>query len=93
MLFFLKQDGIFQLYTQKLNPNVQHGYKLDLGDEMGYPLSFALSLEKECTALMCLCKLFDVKTLSKISVNALNFRMNYCPTVIIFLHKCHSINL
>ncbi|XP_055509742.1 nucleolar protein 11-like [Leucoraja erinacea] len=54
ILFVTEKDGIFQLYTQKLNPNVQHGYKLDLGDEMGYPLSFALSLEKECTALMCL---------------------------------------
>ncbi|XP_051888960.1 nucleolar protein 11-like [Pristis pectinata] len=54
MLFVTEKAGIFQLYTQKLNLNVHHKYKLDSGEEIGYPLSFALSLEKKDTALMCL---------------------------------------
>uniref|UniRef100_UPI00398F0F5B nucleolar protein 11-like isoform X2 n=1 Tax=Pristiophorus japonicus TaxID=55135 RepID=UPI00398F0F5B len=54
LLFVTEKDGMFQLYAQKLNPNVQHTFKLDSTEENGHPLSFVLSLEQAGTVLMCL---------------------------------------
>ncbi|XP_072882485.1 nucleolar protein 11-like [Hemitrygon akajei] len=54
VFFVTEKGGIFQLYTQRLNLDVHHKYELDSGEDIGYPLSFALSLEREGTALLCL---------------------------------------
>ncbi|XP_067859999.1 nucleolar protein 11-like [Heptranchias perlo] len=54
LLFVTEKDGTFHLYAQKLNPNVQHKFKLCSGEAIGCPLSFVLSLEQEGTTLMCL---------------------------------------
>ncbi|XP_069785852.1 nucleolar protein 11-like [Narcine bancroftii] len=54
LIFVTEKDRIFQVYSQKLKFKTQHKYKFDSGDLIGYPVSFALSLEKESTTLICL---------------------------------------
>ncbi|XP_067914594.1 nucleolar protein 11-like isoform X2 [Heterodontus francisci] len=54
VLFVTEKDRMFHLYAQKLNPNVQHKFKLESGEENGSPLSFVLSLKQEGNILMCL---------------------------------------
>eukprot|EP00062_Callorhinchus_milii_P004717 gi/632943721/ref/XP_007887102.1/ PREDICTED: nucleolar protein 11 [Callorhinchus milii] len=54
VVFITEKNGAFHLYTQKLNPDMQQKFKLDSGEEIGCPVSFALSLNQEDIILTCL---------------------------------------